>query len=554
VRRSLRWLRVALGLLCTTVGAVLTVGPFASLAVLVALAVAGLILTGMAELGRAGRVGRAGRTPEVLTGLGWLVVGIGVVVWPGLTIRVLALVIGVSLIVAGAVAAVLAIRAGEGVRALLLGTISVILGIVALSWPGPTVFVVAAVFGIRLLLFGVADVVAGERHWPRAVAPVVAVVLLGFGVWLHPLEPRPDAFYTPPAGAPGAAGALLRSEPFSRGAPAGAHAWRILYATTRDDHTPAVASALVLASAQVPPGPRPVVAWAHGATGIARGCAPSLLDNPLGSGAMPGLDQVLARGWVVVATDYTGLGTAGPHPFLIGQGEARSILDAVRATRQLGAVAVGDRTAVWGHSQGGNAALWTGILAPTYAPDVQLIGVAALAPGTQLVDFARLWGEGQAIFGAYLIQAYSDTYPDVRFGSYVRPSAGLQVRELAQRCLSESKIYLSGISTLLFGQSIWATDPGTGAFGARLRQNIPTGPIPVPVLVAQGEDDAVVTPGSQADYVRARCAAGGRVDYRTYPGRDHVGLIAVDAPLIPDLVRWTQDRLDGAPAPSTCPS
>ena len=551
---SLRWLTVVLRLLCATVGALLTVSPFASLAALVALAVAGLILAGLEELARAGTAPKA--RPLVLSGLGWLVAGVGVAAWPGPTIRVLALAIGASLIVDGTVTAVPALRdrAGDGVGALLLGTVGVILGIATLVWPRATVFVVSAGFGLRLVLFGIADAIPPWR-WSRGFAAFVAALgLLSFGVWLHPLAPRPDAFYTPPAGAPGTPGALLRSEPFNSGAPGDVHAWRILYATTRDDHTPAVASALVLVAAQVPPGPRPVLAWAHGATGIGRGCAPSLLDKPLGGGAMPGLDQVLARGWVVVATDYTGLGTAGPHPFLIGQGEARSVLDAVRATRHLTGVTVDDRTAVWGHSQGGNAALWTGALAPTYAPDVQVIGVAALAPGSQLTELARRWGQGGggALFAAYLIQAYSETYPDVRFGVYVRPAADLPVRELADRCLSESKVYLSGISSLLFGQSIWRADPGTGAMGTRLRENTPTGPIPMPLLVAQGQDDTVVPPEAQADYVHGRCTAGGQVEYRTYPGRDHVGLIAVDSPLIPDLVKWTQDRLDGRPARSTC--
>jgi pimeloyl-ACP methyl ester carboxylesterase len=347
---------------------------------------------------------------------------------------------------------------------------------------------------------------------------------------------------------------LLRSEPDSRGAPAGARAWRILYTTTRDDHTPAVASALVLAATQIPPGPRPVLAWAHGATGIVAGCAPSLLDDPLGSGAMPGLDQALAHGWVVVATDYPGLGTAGPHPFLIGQGEARSVLDAVRAARHLASVNLADRTVVWGHSQGGNAALWTGILAPTYAPDAGVIGVAALAPGSNLTPLAENWGQGKgdAIFAAYLIEAYSDTYPDVGFHTYVRSTAEIQVHELASQCLSESQFYRSGVSSLLFGRSIWAIDPASGAFGRRLLENTPTGPIPVPVLIAQGGADVVVPPTVQADYVHARCAAGGRVDYRIYPDRTHVGLIATDSPLIPDLVQWTQDRLDGKPAASTC--
>jgi pimeloyl-ACP methyl ester carboxylesterase len=313
---------------------------------------------------------------------------------------------------------------------------------------------------------------------------------------------------------------------------------------------------VVLAAARIPPGPRPVLAWAHGATGTARRCAPSVSRESFGDGAIPGLEQVLGFGWVVVATDYTGLGTAGPHPFLIGPGEARSVLDSVRAARHLSTVTLGNRTVVWGHSQGGNAALWTGILAPAYAPDAGVAGVAALAPGSDLTALARQWGGGKdgAIFAAYLIQAYSETYPDVRFRTYVRPTARIPVHELAHRCLSESKVYLSGMSALLLGRSIWATDPATGAAGARLRENTPDGPLSMPLLIAQGDNDTTVTPGIQARYVRERCAAGGRVDYRTYPGRDHVGLIAADSPLIPDLIRWSRDRLDGSPARSTCPA
>jgi alpha-beta hydrolase superfamily lysophospholipase/uncharacterized membrane protein HdeD (DUF308 family) len=538
----------------------LTLVPVSSVATLAVLVGVGLILTSMAELTRAGTAPKARST--AIAGIGWLVAGGTVVVWPGVTIRVMAVVVGASLIAGGALKAVAAVRgdADERVAFLVPGIAGVVLGMLVLGWPDVTVFGLAVVFGVHIVLFGLAAAVAALRRRPRAVSAVgallVAVALLSVGVRLHASQPRPDAFYTPPADVPATPGALLRSEPVSRGAPAGAHAWRILYTTTRDDHVPTVASALVLAATRVPPGPRPVLAWAHGATGIARGCAPSLLDDPLGSGAMPGLDQVLGAGWVVVASDYIGLGTPGPHPFLIGQGEARSVLDAVRAARHLTAVNLGDRTVVWGHSQGGNAALWTGILAPSYAPDVGVIGIAALAPGSNLTALAGRWGQGNggAIFGAYLIAAYSDTYPDVRFGTYVRPTARIPVRELADRCLSEPKIYLSGISSLLIGQSIWATDPATGAAGARLRENTPTGPIPVPLLIAQGGDDTVVPPGTQADFVRDRCATGGRVDYRSYPGRDHVGLIAADSPLIPDLLHWTRDRLDGRTDASTCPT
>ena len=537
-----RWLTTALKLLGIAVGAVLTVGPFSSLATLVVLVVAGLILTGLVGLTRTSPSQRA-------AGVIWLAAGLTVSVWPDATVRFVAVVVGLAMIGGGAMTAV---RANP--PALLLAVVSLTAAVALLSWPAVTVFVTAVTFGVHTILTGIADVPDTEvgKRWVPAVA--VTLLLAAVGGWTHATLPRPDAFYTAPASVPSAPGVLLRSESLSRAAPAGSIAWRILFTTTRDDHTPALGSALVIRSNLVPPGPRPVVAWAHGATGIVAGCAPSLLDDPLGGGAMPGLDQALSKGWVVVATDYTGLGTAGPHPFLIGQGEARSVLDAVRAARHLAGVTLSGQTVVWGHSQGGNAALWSGILAPSYAPDVGVIGVAALAPGSELTALARIWGGGKggAVFGAYLIEAYSETYSDVHFRTYVRPTATIPVRELAGRCLFESKIFLSGTTSLLFGQSIWATDPATGVFGDRLRENTPTLPIPMPVLVAQGTADDVVTPTAQDEYVRGRCEGGGRVDYRTYPGRDHVGLIAADSPLIPELVRWTQDRLDGRPAGSTC--
>jgi uncharacterized membrane protein HdeD (DUF308 family) len=570
-RRPRRWPTVVLGLLCTAIGAGLMLGSLSSVAALTVLVAAGLVLTGLLELAGADR-GRPAWL-SAAAGVGGLAAGVALAVWPRVPVAGVAVIAGIWLIVDGAVT-VFRARARTGDRRLapaLPGMAGVVLGVLVLSRPHVTVFVVAVVLGVHLVLVGVAEAVAASRGAPdrsaaagdsrrrtRAVAAAAAVVvalpLLAAGVWLHAGQPRPDPFYTPPRSVPAVPGALVRGEPFSRGAPPGARAWRILYTTTRDDHTPAVASAVVLAATRIPSGPRPVLAWAHGATGIARPCAPSLVDDPLGGGAMPGLDQVLGDGWVVVATDYTGLGTPGPHPFLIGQGEARSVLDAVRAARHLTAVALGGRTVVWGHSQGGNAALWTGIIAPTYAPDAGVIGVAALAPGSNLVALAEQWGGGEsgAIFAAYLIQAYSDTYPDVHFGTYVRPTAEIQIHELADRCLSASKIYLSGLSSLLLGRSIWATDPAAGAAGVRLRDNTPTGPIPMPLLIAQGEADTTVGPAIQADYIRRRCAGGGQVDYRTYPGRDHVGLIAADSPMIPDLLRWSRDRLDGAPARTTC--
>jgi pimeloyl-ACP methyl ester carboxylesterase len=114
-------------------------------------------------------------------------------------------------------------------------------------------------------------------------------------------------------------------------------------------------------------------------------CAPSLMPDL--AGTIWGLAGMMAQGYVVVATDYPGLGVPGMiHPYLIGASEGRAVLDSVRAARDLPDAGASNRLAVWGHSQGGQASLYTGELAASYAPDLKLVGVAAAAPATYLVE------------------------------------------------------------------------------------------------------------------------------------------------------------------------
>ena len=93
---------------------------------------------------------------------------------------------------------------------------------------------------------------------------------------------------------------------------------------------------------------------------------------------------LLENGYAIAATDYPGLGTPGPHPYLVGDSEARAVIDSVRAARSFPGLENSTRYAVWGHSQGGQAALFTGMIAKSYAPELQLVGVAAAAPATDL--------------------------------------------------------------------------------------------------------------------------------------------------------------------------
>jgi hypothetical protein len=184
---------------------------------------------------------------------------------------------------------------------------------------------------------------------------------------------------------PGKPGSIIRVWPLAGGGPGGGDAFRILYRSTGLNGEPiAVSGAIYIPPGAPPDGGRNVIAWAHPTTGVVEACAPSLM--PDASGMTWGLPDMLAQGYVVVATDYPGLGTPGIHPYLIGVSEGRAVLDSVRAARDLPHSGASNRFAVWGHSQGGHASLYTGELAASYAPDLKLVGVAAAAPATYLIE------------------------------------------------------------------------------------------------------------------------------------------------------------------------
>jgi acetyl esterase/lipase len=230
------------------------------------------------------------------------------------------------------------------------------------------------------------------------------------------------------------------------------------------------------------------------------------------------------------------------------------MLDAVRAARQMPQLSLRPETVVWGHSQGGHAALWAGILAPTYTPDVNVVGVAALAPAsdlTALVEEVKDTLEGR-VLGAYILSAYSDIYPDVSFDHYVRPAARVIVRETANRCLDIPEAIPSVVTATLSREPIYAADPLGGALGRRLAENTPTGSIKAPLLIAQGLWDHLVLPRVQRSYVDLLCDSGQSVEYRTYRGRDHLSLVGPRSALIPYLLSWTQARFAGRAVERGC--
>jgi alpha-beta hydrolase superfamily lysophospholipase len=402
----------------------------------------------------------------------------------------------------------------------------------------------------------------------RSIAFAMLVVLLAGGGCRRPKrassEPSaaptpqsitaraPDAFYDPPPDGSRQPGALLRSEPLKDVIlPAGIRGWRILYATTVDDTTPAIAVAIVFAATDPPAGPRPVIAWEHATTGLMQKCMPSLLS--LASKGIPLRNRIVLAGWVVVATDYSFAEKGGPHPYLIGEGEARAALDSVRAARQMSELTLDKRMVVWGHSQGGHAALWTGIVGPRYAPDLEILGVAAIAPAANIKNILATNVAMDKRFGPYLALAYSRFYPDIRFEEALRPEALDASRQIVNLCdfvPPEDPERLEVLAETFDGPALATTS--NKALQARLEQNTANGPIKAPVVIAQGLSDNAVPPSATDAYVEERCSAGQPLEYWTFAGRDHITIMLPGAPLEELLMRWTTARFANEPPASGC--
>lgn len=315
----------------------------------------------------------------------------------------------------------------------------------------------------------------------------------------------------------------------------GVDARRIRYASVdvRGDASE-VTGLVALPAGEAPAGGWPVVAVAHATTGVADDCAPSRDPRLADVGAQ--LVALAALGYVAVATDYEGLGTDGPHPYLHGGSAARAVADSVRAARDLVPDA-GSRWAVIGHSQGGHAALFTAQDARAVAPELELVGAVAVAPVTDLAGLLTRPGIGRALLAPLVAVGVVAANPDAEAADVVAPSAVDVVEAAAAGCSAERD-----------GEAILRTDAPLVA--GYLEANTPgQAPASAPVLVLQGGRDPLTTPAATRAAVERLCAQGGVVALREYPRADHATVVAAGAA---DAARWLADRFAGVPAPSTC--
>ncbi len=350
----------------------------------------------------------------------------------------------------------------------------------------------------------------------------------------------------------GQPGTVVRQQPMD-GAPLGAAAYRVLYRSTGLKDEPIFVSGIVIVPQGDPPvGGRPIVAWAHPTSGIIPRCAPSLAIFIFQQ--IQGLRSLVERGYVVAATDYPGLGTAGPHPYLVGESEARAVIDAVRVAGTMPGAGGGRRFAVWGHSQGGQAALSTGAVTKTYAPELTLIGVAAAAPATDLVALMNddINSVGGKNITAMTLWSWHRVY-GAAIDNIVDPLAIPVIDRLARECIEGPFDLIERQRTerpleqhFLIVERPAQIEP----WRSLLEKNTPGVLQPnIPVFLAQGTNDKIVNPDITRDYMNKLCAAGSNVRMVALPNIGH-GRAAQASAIA--AAAWMTDRFAAKTAPNDC--
>lgn len=330
-----------------------------------------------------------------------------------------------------------------------------------------------------------------------------------------------------------APGKLLRQEPLEAtlGLAGTGAQYRILYSST-DGITGsggvAVSGALFVPVGTPPKGGWPVLAWAHGTIGSADICAPSWNARYYRDARY--LEAWLKEGFAIVATDYQGLGTPGPHPYLFARPEAYSVLDSVRAV-QSSHPELSKKTIIIGQSQGGGAAFATAAFAPQYAPDVQVLGTVAtgtpyLSPKALAASAKHDPNEVRPQF-AYMallalnIQQQTSPQPDLReiFTERAMPL----VEEARSSCIFQ-----------LEADAVFAGISDANAYKADFMKLLmpkvqalmyPTLKLEQPLFMGIGAKDVDVTTDSQLLLAKDACAAGTVVQAHLYKDFDHSGTV-----------------------------
>jgi alpha-beta hydrolase superfamily lysophospholipase len=352
-----------------------------------------------------------------------------------------------------------------------------------------------------------------------------------------PVGPPAASFYDVPASVPARPpGTVFRAS--ERQASPGTRFWVVLYhSRSRTGRDVIVSGVVVVPTRRAPHGGFPIVSFGHGTTGFTDESAPSRTGDTGTALPFGKLSPFLvSHGYAWALTDYEGLGTPGPLQYDVGISAGHSVLDIARAARHLAGSSLSRRVAVFGHSEGGHAALWAGQLARSYAADLDVRAVVASAPGADLAAVGRLRDYApETTFGVLgLLGSWHEI-----FGAPLEPlltPAG--INDAAQIVADHSdQVDLAQPPFLA-----WPS-PAPAPWAQLLRENTPgERRTAAPILLLVGTADHSVPPATNIAFAKKLRMVGDHVQLEVLQGADHDhALLRAKA----TILRFLHDRLGG---------
>ena len=373
----------------------------------------------------------------------------------------------------------------------------------------------------------------------------------------------------------------------------GARGWRIAYISSDISGRKTIATGLVVAPmGPAPAGGRPVMSWAHGTTGAAQNCGPSQVIDPavplneyflVGGNSwtdygIPSVEEFIKEGYVLVATDYQGLGGGGRHQYSVSATNGMDALNAARAAVSMKETGANKKTLVYGWSQGGGAVIALAGMSEyikqtgTVADNLDMIGFVAMAPQDLSIlapagklDQAAADQFFQDFQKLFLDNVFNFTHATMYYWGTQAAFSNLKLSDIftdegvkvaneiyGNKCMHAS----SDTFNFNYGASYATLLKQTPANTLAWVQAVQKGGVPVakpvaPVQIYFGTKDTAVPPMMHQMYQDQICKLGGNVGRMQLPGeQSHFTTPGSSKPF---YLAWVKDRVAGKPLANACP-
>ena len=373
----------------------------------------------------------------------------------------------------------------------------------------------------------------------------------------------------------------------------GAQAWKIAYISSDISGRKTISTGLVVVPVgQAPAGGRPIMTWAHGTTGAAQNCGPSQVIDPVvplneyflvGGNSwtdygIPAIEEFIKEGYVVVATDYQGLGSGGRHQYSVAATNAMDTINAARAVGSMKEASANKKTLVYGWSQGGGAAIALAGM-PEYVKQVgtasdnlDIVGFVALAP-QDISILAPAGKRDQATADKYfqdsqkmfLDNVFNFThatmfywgtqaaFPNLKLADIFTDEGVKVVNDIySNKCMHAASDTFNFNYGASYASLLRQKPVNTVAWAeAMLKGGVPVAKPIAPIQIYFGSKDTAVPPMMHKLYQEQACKLGGNVGRMQLPGeQSHFTTPGTSKPF---YLAWVKDRIAGKPLANACP-